>query len=751
MIEEIKVSVIIPVYNAEQYLRQCLDSVVNQTLKEIEIICVDDCSSDHSLDILESYAKNDGRIRIISYDENKSASQARKDGVKMASGRYIMFVDADDTLELSACEELAEQMERNHVDILHFGTYVDAEESVSKEQIDWFKRFSMPYHKLLKGKNVFEGCFVDRLYSFNLWNKMYKSEICKKAFSNVEDGFFPKAQDLYAFFIISWFAQSYYGIPEKYYHYGYGRGITGENKLLSTSDFVRNCSQYRVAEKCKQFLDCQNAWDTYENVWKTIYTNLLNECCNLWLNRIKTGMTAETFDVLVNSFGFRDVNAALEKQAKSRGEYIAVRAMGAACLPKYDKWFFPVYDVVDSKDAIVPVGFEKIIPIVFATNDKYAPYAGVAIQSVAEHMGSQNFYKIYVFHTGIEKRYIELLNGLTNKQMQVRCVNVTYQIDAHCSKLYEKGYFTKEMYYRFVIPEILPFYDKVVYLDCDLIVEEDIANIIPSDMKNQYLAGVKNPIRKANIPKIEQYLDIPLQTYINSGVLVFDVQSCLENNITEKCFELVSLAAKRKFWCPDQDIINRVCYERIMILPYKWNYMWHFLIEETVEHLEGFQEILDDVGNNFSILHFASSVKPWSYLQHPLANRFWHYARKSCFYEEILLKNLQSYIANIANQNVTNILPEKSEIQKAISVPAKAPASNHCNNDAIERIRYLEMRLRTAENEINNIHASWTYRIGRFITFVPRKVRGGIRCYNEHGWRYTWQRVLVHLRLKKER
>ena len=81
-----KVSVIIPVYNAEKYLHQCLDSVVNQTLREIEIICVDDGSTDGSAEILKSYAENDNRIVSVRYTQNKSSNQARKDGVLMSRG-----------------------------------------------------------------------------------------------------------------------------------------------------------------------------------------------------------------------------------------------------------------------------------------------------------------------------------------------------------------------------------------------------------------------------------------------------------------------------------------------------------------------------------------------------------------------------------------------------------------------------------------------------------------------------------------
>lgn len=100
-----KVSVIIPVYNVEPYLRQCLDSVVNQTMREIEIICVNDGSTDGSLAILEEYAAQDERITVIS-QENGGLNAARNAGLKRVNGEYIAIVDSDDWVELSLCKRV---------------------------------------------------------------------------------------------------------------------------------------------------------------------------------------------------------------------------------------------------------------------------------------------------------------------------------------------------------------------------------------------------------------------------------------------------------------------------------------------------------------------------------------------------------------------------------------------------------------------------------------------------------------------
>ena len=100
-----KLSIIIPVYNTGEYLSRCLDSVINQTYKEIEIICVNDGSTDNSLQILNDYAKCDDRIIIIN-QKNLGSSEARNNGLKIIKGKWVGFVDSDDWVDLNYFEEL---------------------------------------------------------------------------------------------------------------------------------------------------------------------------------------------------------------------------------------------------------------------------------------------------------------------------------------------------------------------------------------------------------------------------------------------------------------------------------------------------------------------------------------------------------------------------------------------------------------------------------------------------------------------
>lgn len=117
----IKVSVIIPIYNTEKYLKKCLDSVCNQTLKDIEIICINDCSTDNSLKILEEYAKVDNRIKIINFEKNKGVAIARNTGIKASRGEYIAFVDSDDYIELDFLEKLYSNSKHGEADIVKGG------------------------------------------------------------------------------------------------------------------------------------------------------------------------------------------------------------------------------------------------------------------------------------------------------------------------------------------------------------------------------------------------------------------------------------------------------------------------------------------------------------------------------------------------------------------------------------------------------------------------------------------------------
>lgn len=133
-----KVTVVIPVYNVEKYLSKCLDSVEQQTLKEIEVVCIDDGSPDNSINILRDYANRYSNIKIIR-QENGGLSAARNTGIKYASGDYIHFLDSDDTIKQNAYEELYSRAAKDDLDILFFDAEPIYETTDLKKKYPWYK------------------------------------------------------------------------------------------------------------------------------------------------------------------------------------------------------------------------------------------------------------------------------------------------------------------------------------------------------------------------------------------------------------------------------------------------------------------------------------------------------------------------------------------------------------------------------------------------------------------------------------
>lgn len=178
----VQVSVIVAVYNAEKYLRQCLDSIVNQTLRNIEILCVDDGSTDGSLKILEEYREQDSRIRVIA-QKNGGAGAARNRGLREATGEYLSILDADDFFEPDMLERAVEAAQQYRADFVVLNSdqyhmdkedFVEVPWTICKKEIPPYMPFS--YRQLTDNVfKVFVGWAWDKLYrrsfveAHNLW------------------------------------------------------------------------------------------------------------------------------------------------------------------------------------------------------------------------------------------------------------------------------------------------------------------------------------------------------------------------------------------------------------------------------------------------------------------------------------------------------------------------------------------------------------------------------------------------------
>ncbi|MBP2046668.1 glycosyltransferase [Methanobacterium aggregans] len=176
---EIKVSVVIPVYNVEKYLKQCLESLINQTLSEIEIICVNDGSTDGSLEILEEYTEKDDRVRVIN-KKNGGIASARNRGMEFATGDYMGFVDSDDWIKLNMYEKLYENAQLYGSDIVMCSAH--RFDDITHETCD------LPYFTLERFDETFDNSIFtpDKTKDFFFdicvtpWNKLYKSKFLEE-------------------------------------------------------------------------------------------------------------------------------------------------------------------------------------------------------------------------------------------------------------------------------------------------------------------------------------------------------------------------------------------------------------------------------------------------------------------------------------------------------------------------------------------------------------------------------------------
>ena len=173
-----KISVIIPVYNVEKYLRECLDTVVNQTVRDIEIICVNDGSTDSSLSILNEYAEKDQRFRVLS-QKNQGAGAARNAGLEVAKGDYLAVLDSDDKYDLSMLQKLLDLARENDLDIA-----ICRSQSLNNKTGKIFQTPWTLHKEMLPGKKVFNYKDLS-LFNFRFslgwsWDKLFRRDFVER-------------------------------------------------------------------------------------------------------------------------------------------------------------------------------------------------------------------------------------------------------------------------------------------------------------------------------------------------------------------------------------------------------------------------------------------------------------------------------------------------------------------------------------------------------------------------------------------
>ncbi len=295
------------------------------------------------------------------------------------------------------------------------------------------------------------------------------------------------------------------------------------------------------------------------------------------------------------------------------------------------------------------------IPIVLAANQQYVPVLFVCIHSIIKHKKQGSLYKIFIFHTDICKEsQREFESYLADGFVQIKFMNVKRFVVSY--RLEAKEHISTETFFRFLILDILKEYEKVLYLDCDLIVCRDIEELFHTDLKDNYLGAAHDPdfMGQCNDSSLttREYCSSVLKMrspwdYFQAGVLLLNVKELRKHVKVHQLFEMADTGIYRY---SDQDILNSVCEGHVKELDMAWNFMTdcsHTRRKEVIS-LAPDHVILeyDNARKNPYIVHYAGPSKPWKDPEEDFAHLFWKEARETIYYEELFAQMITSILSN---------------------------------------------------------------------------------------------------------
>lgn len=302
----------------------------------------------------------------------------------------------------------------------------------------------------------------------------------------------------------------------------------------------------------------------------------------------------------------------------------------------------PIYQL----DPVYPRSGLPVVPIVLAADDSYVPMLTTTLQSVMANASDRYYYDIVVFGRGIGSDRKALMQGFFSRyaNLTLRFYDVAPLVAGYDLKT-NNEHIGVETYYRFLIQEVLPFYDKVLYLDADLIVEGDVSELYSIDLGDNLLAAAHDIDYLGNLNMKDgervQYSREVLGLkdpwgYFQAGVLLLNTRELRRLCSVQEWLEAVS---NSEYIYDDQDVLNSRCQGRVTYLDYSWNVM----IDCDGRIGKLFSLAPADAYDAFlasrshpKIVHYAGYEKPWKMANCDEAVRYWGYARQTPFYEELV-------------------------------------------------------------------------------------------------------------------
>ena len=267
---------------------------------------------------------------------------------------------------------------------------------------------------------------------------------------------------------------------------------------------------------------------------------------------------------------------------------------------------------------------KEVIPIFFTFDYKYIPFLAVAIQSLIENSTEKYYYLIKILYTDITEENKKKISKYERENVDIEFVDLNYYINKIKDKLYTRDYYSKTTYFRLFIPELYPQYNKAIYLDCDIVILSDIANLYNIDLENNLVAAAPDGVIQT-IEVFQEYAEkvvgvADYHNYFNAGILVMNLDELRKFGFQEKFMYLLSTV---KFSvAQDQDYLNRLCKGRVKLFETTWNKMPISGDNEEKEKL--------------SLIHYNLAFKPWHFEDILYKEYFWQYAENTEFFDTIM-------------------------------------------------------------------------------------------------------------------
>ena len=272
---------------------------------------------------------------------------------------------------------------------------------------------------------------------------------------------------------------------------------------------------------------------------------------------------------------------------------------------------------------------KPVIPVFFATDNNYAPFVAITLESILENCSKDYFYHFHVLTTDLDKSYEEKFAKYESENVKIEFISLRETLTKIKVKFHLRDYYSIETYYRFFIANMYPQYDKVLYMDCDIVVLGDIAELYNNDITNLYLAASPEEVMaevKVFGDYVEKALDVPVPEYFNAGIMVMNLAEFRKDNIEKKFFEMINRFRFRV--TQDEDYLNVLCKGKTKILDLGWN--------KTAFKNDKFDD------KNLKLIHYKINWKPWKNRNVLYEEYFWNYAKKTEFYD-LIRQKLEDY------------------------------------------------------------------------------------------------------------